>query len=216
MTTKQVVLPSALNDAQCFISLFLGSKGSGKSYLMMRLFNTVYSDQFDVVIIICPTYISQRNKYTWLKLKTKADIVVYNLFNIKFIESLVECVPQNNKERILIILDDCISQKGWGVSKSSDENALVQIAIAGGHKRISLWIASQSLRAISTTLRSNSDNIFLFKFNNTQEIEKYSSFTSYSKRKFIEIYNKVIKSKPYPFLLIQDGEIYNKFTLIEN
>lgn len=197
-------------NGEAIMSLFLGASFSGKTFLMVSIINAFYLDEFDVIFIFAPQYKSQRNLDNYKRLKKKAIIFTY--FNEEKIQEIIDKTPHYvpGNPRILIVLDDCV--KYFRFSLQNDRNILSDIVMNGKHKGISCFILSQALKSVSTTIRNGITNLFLFKFHYMGEVVKYTDFTPYSKKKFGEVYNKIMTTNKenYPFVYVHDGVVYNR------
>jgi hypothetical protein len=217
-TNNSQTIPLLDGGSDGILSLYLGGTESGKSHLAISVYNAFYRDVYDLVIIFAPTYYSRRNSKIYQKLKVPKDkkLLVYTYFNLELLEEVTNKIPTDNENHILLIMDDCIDQ--FQKTLRSDNNVLSTLAFKGRHRLISIWILSQALRCVSTTIRSNSTNVFLHRYNDTNEIEKFSSFAGHSKKVFLEKYNHAMDDNTnflnsnYPFVYIYKNQMYNRLT----
>jgi ABC-type ATPase involved in cell division len=91
------------------IIFLLGRRESGKSHLMKELL--YYMSKPDLVVAMSPTRDSLDTFATFLP-KT----CIFDRFSQQVVDTIVvaqrELVKQNKKRTVLLILDDCIYQKG--------------------------------------------------------------------------------------------------------
>jgi len=148
-----------------FLMLSIGKRRSGKSTLLVHLIKNNLISRFGKrnIFLIYPSIFDNDNQYIFLNLFSDN---LSNTYSPKLIEGIFnkqsELIKKNTDTKpILIILDDCISSEAFKQNKHS--NILNKIAAVGRHKKISLIIATQSIKGISTGLRSNSDFIIVYK-----------------------------------------------------
>lgn len=201
-------------DINCpFVMLISSKRNSGKSVLLLNLLvkEDLLFQKFDTIYVFSPTW-KYQNTFDVLDLPTEQ---VFEEFDEGKIAEIIE-ENKEEKQDILIVLDDCISQKGF---KSRNENCpLNSLCNVGRHFNISLIIISQKLTAVSTSVRQNSDYFICFKINPIEQKLAYDTFcneiTDYKEwQKLIQYCTK----DKYNFLLVDnhEGEFYHNFNKIE-
>lgn len=139
------------------IIFIIGKRHTGKSVLMKDLL--YHMPRADFVLAMAPTEDSLKVFRSFLP-----ESCIFDHFSQEKLERTVtlqrELVNRGKKRTVLIILDDCLYQKG--VLKS---NAMRSIFFNGRHDHISLICAAQYLMDIEPSLRSNIDYLFSMREN---------------------------------------------------
>ncbi len=124
----------------------------------------------DYVVAMAPTEDTLRMYREFLP-----EGCIFDHFSQEKLERIVslqrEIVNRGKKRNVLIILDDCLYQKG--VLKST---AMRSIFFNGRHDNISLMCAAQYMMEVDVSLRTNIDYIFTMRENiltNRQKLYKY-------------------------------------------
>ena len=179
------------------LTALVGRRLSGKSTLLMKMllsdeFNL--KEQYDRVIFICPNFFLS-DLYKLVQLPKNQIKTEYS--NV-FLNSLIEHQKRSNKEEILLILDDCVSEKDF---KSQDANhPLNKLATIGRHLHISCILVSQKFSLLSTTIRANLDYVFVFSTHNRNEREAiFNEIGIGSFREFNKVLDHVF-TDPHKFL----------------
>jgi hypothetical protein len=191
-----------------FLWIFQGSVRSGKSNLVMNILynDNMYHKIFDQVIFISPTI---HQDLTLEKLREDDEIIKLDnpeeLDNIlkKIVESQEE--PENEKEHLLIIIDDCL-----GYIKSG--SYLNFLCTRYRHYRLSLIITSQDFRSIPNKIRQNASGYIIWKTNNKKELDKITQEFGGMFRDFDKHYNEAT-DKPYNFIYmnLRDLSLHHNF-----
>ena len=179
------------------LTALVGRRLSGKSTLLMKMllsdeFNL--KEQYDRVIFICPNFFLS-DLYKLVQLPKNQIKTEYS--NV-FLNSLIEHQKRSNKEEILLILDDCVSEKDF---KSQDANhPLNKSATIGRHLHISCIISFPEISLLSTTIRANLDYVFVFSTHNRNEREAiFNEIGIGSFREFNKVLDHVF-TDPHKFL----------------
>ena len=211
--SKNSIIPYPEDYDGGVVGLFAGQSGSGKTHLAVSYFNAFYRNKIDIIILISPSYTSQRNRMIWSKLKCK-KLLVYMYYSEALLEKIWSKIPKDGNARLLIIFDDCVTTKGFGKGKQSDECVINTLAIGGKHRGVSMFVLSQVLRPIGTSVRANTVFLAVFSFSTKSEISKYHDFTDLNPKQFKILYNKVMKNHEHPFVYIYKGVCYDRFKKI--
>ena len=165
------------------IIFLLGRRASGKSHLMKELL--YYMSKPDLVVAMSPTRDSLNTFETFLP-KT----CIFDRFSQHVVDTIVtvqrELVKKNKKRTVLLILDDCIYQKGVLKSES-----MRYILWNGRHDHISLMCIVQYMMEVECGLRGNIDYVFAmreFAKNNREKLYKHF-FCHFDK---FDIFDKVM------------------------
>ena len=150
------------------ILFLLGKRHTGKSVLMKDLL--YHMPRPDYVLAMAPTEDTLAMYREFLP-----ESCIFDHFSQEKLERTVslqkELVSRGKKRTVLILLDDCLYQKG--VLKST---AMRHIFFNGRHDHISLMCAAQYMMEVDVSLRTNIDYIFTMRENiltNRQKLYKY-------------------------------------------
>ena len=176
--TKKIL---TLKSPSLFI--FSARRNSGKSHLItFLLYNKV--KEFNHVFVMCPTSFNGH----YQKYLNKSSII--SNFDEEIINKLFDRQKQmladktKRKEKILLILDDCLS------SSTFKSPTFQRIAAEGRHYLIECWISTQHYSKLPPIIRLNSDYIFILG-NQTKNIQTlifdefgggYDDFNKFSAR----------------------------------
>jgi hypothetical protein len=158
--------------------LIIGQKGSGKSTFIINMLKhkDAYRKFFDNIFLISPT---AKNDNKFDKLIKELDKVgnYYTECNEENVNEVLNKVLEFNdsfdeeeekrKPHSLLILDDCIHDLPKGQQKSIINN----IFTTNRHRKLSIWVASQKLKAISTLIRNQADLLTIWRTNEKVERE---------------------------------------------
>ena len=158
--------PSTIKESR--IIFIIGKRHTGKSVLMKDIL--YHMPRPDFVLAMAPTEDTLKVFRTFLP-----ESCVFDHFSQEKLERTVtlqrELVNRGKKRTVLILLDDCLYQKG--ILKS---NAMRSIFFNGRHDHISLICAAQYMMEVDVSLRTNIDYIFTMRENiltNRQKLYKY-------------------------------------------
>jgi zona occludens toxin (predicted ATPase) len=112
--------------------------------------------------------------------------------------------PEDERENVLIILDDCISYL--------KSKVLANLTTKNRHYRISLVITTQSFRAVNQVLRKNATCHLFYKMYNKKEIDAINEEILSGFEDGLKYY-KIATEKPYSFLYAncRQMELYERF-----
>jgi hypothetical protein len=191
------------------LTLCIGRSGSGKSNVVGNMLTKKYflKDFFDEIYLFSPTAKSD-DLVKHLKLKEefiieKLDEEAITKLN-KIVDDNTEKIKKNGikatakNSKILIICDDCISEKVFIKS-----NILSRLATAGRHALISTIICSQSYTKVPRVIRLQCQGLIVFPSSN-DEIELLCEDLcppGISKRDFLELI-KFATAERYSFLFV--------------
>lgn len=197
-------------------SLILGPSGTGKSVLLANMVLDIYRDCFEKIYIFSPSIFIDN---TWEPVKAYAKEKLNQLEPSEYyfseydpdeMQKIIDLqykvidYQKSNKERnlfqILIIIDDFADQPQFVHSSNSLLNTLY---IRGRHLAISTITTSQSYKAISSIIRKNITEIYIFRLRNFFDLQAFIEELSaiYEKEVLYELY-KMATSKPYAFLYV--------------
>ena len=158
--------PKTIKESR--ILFILGKRHTGKSVLLKDLL--YHMPRPDYVLAMAPTEDTLRMFREFLP-----ETCIFDHFSQEKLERTVslqrELVNRGKKRTVMIILDDCLYQKG--VLKS---NAMRSIFFNGRHDHISLLCCAQYMMEVDVSLRTNIDYVFTMRENiltNRQKLYKY-------------------------------------------
>ena len=150
------------------VIFIIRKRHTGKSVLMKDLL--YHMPRPDFAIAMAPTEDTLRMFREFLP-----ECCIFDHFSQPKLERLVmvqrELVNRNKNRSVLILLDDCLYQKG--VLKS---NAMRSIFFNGRHDHITLICSAQYMMDVDVSLRTNIDYIFTMRetiLTNRQKLYKY-------------------------------------------
>tara|TARA_R110001599_G_scaffold344122_1_gene567354 strand:- start:192 stop:953 length:762 start_codon:yes stop_codon:yes gene_type:complete len=193
-----------------FLLLGIGSVRSGKTNALVNMLRRDYKkdggmygpEYFDDTLIISNT-INNDPKGKYLKDAFRVE----DHYEDRYINDLVESQKKHKRSEaptVLLVLDDIISKD----FKKTSSNSINTLATRFRHYEMSIMIFTQSFRAVSTMVRSNAQNVMIFRQQSSKELEKiaeeYADLCG-DETTFLKYYN-IAHSEPYQFLYI-DGQL---------
>lgn len=185
--------------------LSIGTKGSGKTYLMVSYLKYVlYFDIFDYIHFVCPSYLGEQSKsYDFLKNQKQVNIYPH------YHEKISKRVDKDRKKgRTLFLIDDASGE----LLKNID-NTLIQLITTTRHfKGLNIWIAVHSCKKILTPIiRQNIDYLFIYKIVNGLLVkdlyDEYFSMTYDNFKEFKNVFSQLMEEK-YNCLLYTNHNEY--------
>lgn len=204
-------------ENKSFFTAFLGPPRSGKSSLSTALLVTtsprkIYSGVFDNVFIIVPQ--ASFNSMKDNPFRSLSPDKIKHEFTPEVLQDIVSRCEfySKQKKNTLIIIDDYMSELKNVLLRKSLERLIANRR----HLRCSIFVISQTYRAIPLSTRKMLSSVYLFRQNNLKEIESIrDELVPRDKNEFQALYNHVFppSSDPHNFMLlkVETGEIYNKF-----
>lgn len=163
---------------------FFGSSGCGKTFalyqFLKRYENFIFIDpkrEFDYKAKRFNHAESFRAALFSLKKqaeKRKIHLVFYPE-NAQTADHFLKWLFENLQTEMLIVVDECQEICPSGTAARNPENALLKISRLGRSRGISLAIASQRIKTVDISLRSNLNSMLLFRqgdFSDAQEVKK--------------------------------------------
>ena len=199
-------------------SILLGPSGTGKTTVMANLLLNHYRGCFQQIYIWSPTMGVDK---TWDVIKDYCEKELHQVESKKeryFFDSysaddmknvidtqfkVVEWQKNNgykNMFSICIIVDDFVDDKKFC---HSDNSLLNKLFIKGRHACISTLVSTQKFRCLSSVIRSQITEIYVFPLRNNQDLEAFIDEVSavYDKKTLLDVY-RVCTSKPHHFLYV--------------
>jgi hypothetical protein len=199
-------------------SIILGPSGSGKTVLLVNMILDIYKNCFSRVFIFSPSihvdsvWIPVKHYIEHImKIDTKKEQCYFEEYNAtdlkniidtqhKIIEFMKSKKDVKNLFQILVVIDDFADNP----KLSRNSQLLNSLYIRGRHNQISTITSVQKLRSLSTIIRVNTTEIYIYRLRNYKEIESLIEELSalYNKKTILEIYN-IATSSPHSFLYIK-------------
>lgn len=192
-------------------------RNSGKTNLV-KWFVSMERKLFSKVFLISPSE-SVSGEYK--------DIVdpqcILHEYSEEWVDGLIARLAQINRgipktsshaKRVLLIMDDCMSEARWG-----DSPSLKKILSRGRHVFLSLVCLSQTINGFPPLVRSNSDFILISQLNNQSLETACEEFSNGVDRKEFKALYKA-NTKDYGFLLInqcqtKDGTLQQSYARLK-
>lgn len=138
--------------------LISGITGCGKTHMVLDLLEVEYRKQFDYVIIICPTFPSNKTYHRKFILN---DVDVFPIVINDKLNEILDVVLKkfgDSREQTLIIIDDCANLYDAKLKAT----ALTKLAFHGRHLNLSTWVITQKYNAIVKDFRENIRVLIMF------------------------------------------------------
>ncbi len=162
-----------------FIYLLVGKKGSGKTSLLLNLFNTPEDDggfkkRFDKIYLVSPTALNDP-KMDELTEELQNTGSFYSEITNDVVQEILDSIDtikgnwkKKNKPEFAIIFDDCIHNLPSNRKRGQAFNKLMT---TNRHFKTSVFILSQRLNELNPLVRSQADVISYFRADNKKEDE---------------------------------------------
>ena len=193
--------------------MIVGPTSMGKTYLFNTKILPSLKGQYDVLVLMSPTmelsgdfdYIEENDK-TVFKITKELKSTLTELIESQthlFESARLKMIEKEQIPRILIVLDDCITDKDLFNFKG----ILDGFATKNRHYQMSFIVLSQRLSAIPRTMRLNSKYIIMFSSWNIGETEQFfKQYVPKSKQKgFLEQMDEVFKEQ-YAFVMFDNSQ----------
>lgn len=191
------------------LTLIVGKSGSGKSNVLIHMLTepAFMGDFFDEVYLFSPTAKSD-DLVEHLELDDKHIIDKLDMGAVSKLNQIIDEQDQKiktsgikaiaAKSKILIVCDDCISEKAFMKS-----DILSRLATAGRHSLISTIILSQSYTKVPRVIRLQAQGLIVFPSSN-DELELLNQDLcppNTTKKQFLGLI-KYATNEPYSFLYV--------------
>lgn len=181
---------------------------SGKTTLLVNMLTRkdMFKGFFHIIHIWSPT-IHLDTKWEQIKRSIPEDWVHMSYDEEEFqtivndIENLNEGAKSKEKQNVLFVFDDSAAEKGLFTRNIASPTG--KAAFTSRHYNISIWMVSQSFKAISPAFRNNIFHWVIFQTPNDREREKIAEeLSGHLKIKEFEKVLEQATSKPFSFLYI--------------
>ena len=197
--------------------IILGPSGAGKGILISNMILKIYKDCFDRIYIFSPSIDVDK---TWdpvkdyieksQKVDPKKEQIYFDHYDHEALTNIIETqhkVAEHMKQQnhtkifqILIVIDDFADDPSF----ARHSKLLHALFTRGRHSMISTIVSTQKYRSISTIVRVNATNLYIFRLRNAGDLEAWVDEVSAitDKKTLLELYH-LATSKPYSFLFIK-------------
>jgi PleD family two-component response regulator len=126
--------------------------------MILDLLETNFRNKFDYILIICPTFMTNKTYHRKFVLKDSEvfPIIIDDKLNDTLDIVLKKFADAN--EQTLIIIDDCANLYDAKLKAT----ALTKLAFHGRHVNLSTWVITQKYNAIVKDFRENIKVLILF------------------------------------------------------
>ena len=196
---------------------FLHRLGVGRTILLQNMVLDIYRDCFSRIYIFSP---SIDVGSTWRPVKdyieksmkvrhTDEEPIYFDHYNpddlVKIIHTQHKVSEYMKKKEykklysILVIVDDFADEPSF----SRHSKLLHSLYTRGRHNSISTITATQAFTALSTLIRKNATELYIYRLRSNKDLETFIEEVSalYDKKTLLEIYNAAT-SEPYSFLYV--------------
>ena len=139
-------------------ALFVSPTGVGKTHLVLSLLETEYRNDFDLIVIICPTLAHNEAYKSRGWVWNDPDVIPTELENNLYysIEKISNLLTGS---ATLFLIDDIIADE----TLDKCCQPLLGLAISGRHRgRHSLWLLTQSYTAIPNNIRRQAKMFYVW------------------------------------------------------
>jgi len=211
-------------------SLILGPSGSGKGILLQNLILDVYKNCFERIYIWSPSIDIDQ---TWrpvkqyiekeMKVNTEKEKCFFNEYHPEDLERVItqqhKIADYQKKQdhskiyQILIIVDDFADSP----EMSRHSKLLHSLFTRGRHSFISSIVSTQKFRSISTIIRVNATELYVFKLRNQGDLDAFVDEVSAvtDKKTLLDMY-QLATHEPFSFLYVKlSSKDHNKMFMIK-
>lgn len=192
-----------------------GSRGSGKTFLLIQLFMTegLYFQEFDKIYVFSPSLMDENDAslFDYLNLPSKQ---LFYEFDEKKLDMILKKKKRKPQEQWAIIFDDVIGDKEF------KNNDLVKtICLNGRHMGVSMFITSQKSTLGTTSVRTNADGCFFFRPRSGNELEaiyKDSCINGINRKQFTKlVMDATVEKHDFLYINYQNNTTWHNFKQIE-
>lgn len=202
-----------------FFWVISARRNSGKSQFIYNLIYNIYKDYYDEIYVWCGSKDDcKRYRLLSVKYKMKKKVEVFNDFDFDEIEALYDDIEEQNEERkklrVLFVFDDILGVKNFFTHGFQKRNVIDRLAVNGRHANISVLIATQKFRSVSSLVRKQATAITIFKSQvQDQEALAEEFHTAFiPKKNFVKLIRDYTREKYKKFTINPDDDkIYDDF-----
>ena len=137
--------------------MFVAPTGVGKTHSALSLLENEYRNDFDFIVIICPTlrYNSTYKNRSWFW--NDPDVISIEPGNQLYY--LIEKISNLlTGDKTLFLIDDIVADE----TLDKRRQPLLELAISGRHRGHSLWLLTQSYTAIPNNIRRQAKLLYVW------------------------------------------------------
>lgn len=180
------------NSTKSIVILIIGRRNSGKTQMTLELLTNDLNKQFDEVHMVAPNFLFDEKYKEYIK--PSPNFHLYKKYDPNKIEEIYESQAPDEDKKVLVVLDDVISQEKFKSHLMDDP--LNRLVSNGRNRRISVLIVSQVYRGLPSSVRKQGDYLFLFNTKNKMELDSiYSEYGQGKRAEFEKIFNDVTNEK---------------------
>ena len=191
------------------ITLLIGRKGSGKTFLLIEILLSDWKGVYDDIIIVSPTFKLQNS--AWGKIDTSSGFKIYDNFDEKTLVGIYNNALENPTRKKLLILDD----NGEDIKKIR-QNIFNKLVSNSRHMNLSMVVLLQKLTQAPCILRSNADTFACFSACSIRERDAlFNEIGTLDKKEFAKHFNHCTAMPHCAFVAsVQEGRIrfYDNFS----
>ena len=137
-------------------ALFVAPTGVGKTHLALSLPETEYRNQFNFIVIICPTLRYNSTYKNRSLVWNDPDVIPIEPGNQLYylIERISNLLAG---DKTLFLIDDIIADE----TLDKCHQPLLELAILGRHRGHSLWLLTQSYTAVPNNIRRQAKILYI-------------------------------------------------------
>jgi len=185
--------------------LGIGSKGSGKSYLMTSYLKYALSQVvYENVHFVCPIGVHGEANNSYDFLENQKHVLIYPHYT----ETVAKRVDADRKKgKTLFILDDASGE----LLRNIDNTLIQLITTTRHHKGLTIWVCVHSAkRILMPIIRQNLDHIFIYRIINMKLLQDF--FDEY----FSMMFENFQQFKEFYLLATQEKNSSIHFSLHQN
>lgn len=141
------------------VSVFIGKRNTGKSFLIKDVLS-YHKDKFPAGKVIAATDHLNHFYDSFIPGMLVHATYTENIINDLFRRQNVAIQQKWDRPGVFVVLDDCLSDKGWQKSK-----CIRQIFLEGRHSKITLLLGIQGPMEIPPIFRAQTDYVFILRNN---------------------------------------------------
>ena len=148
-------------------AMFVGVTVCGKTEFLLRLLETKYKNHFEFIVILCPTILDNKTYLSRKWIVDDKNIVIVCDLEGKLNEWINLFKNTLKGYQTLLNIDDCSAED----QINKKQNALLELAFSGRHRKHSLWVLTQTYSSVSKDVREQIKWLCLFFMKDRDSVE---------------------------------------------